>query len=153
MYMRRWFLNFFASSMSRNVLLKFLLASLKMLTNSRYFTRKPHQNPPPPPFPPNETGAAGGNSKGIGSLKSTFEVPTINHPFSQLVSVFIKASQNFIFYFLHNKAAKKFKNYRRIYRKYWFNLLRPSKKLFISWHNPFKKSTFRTVKHTGVQML
>ncbi len=39
-----------------------------------------------------------------------------------------------------NKAAKKFINYRRIYRKYlliWF--LRPSNKLFISWHNPFKE--------------
>jgi len=31
--------------------------------------------------------------------------------FPELVSVFIEASQNFIFYFLHNKAAKKFKNY------------------------------------------
>ncbi len=28
--------------------------------------------------------------------------------FLQLVSVFIEASQNFIFYILHNKAAKKF---------------------------------------------
>jgi hypothetical protein len=31
------------------------------------------------------------------------------------------ASQNFIIYFLHNKAAKKFKNYRRMYKKYWFD--------------------------------
>jgi hypothetical protein len=29
--------------------------------------------------------------------------------FLQLVSVFIEASQNFIFYFLHNKAAKNLK--------------------------------------------
>jgi hypothetical protein len=29
--------------------------------------------------------------------------------FSQLVSVFIETSQNFIFYFLHKKATKKFK--------------------------------------------
>ncbi len=41
--------------------------------------------------------------------------------FLQLVSVFIEASQNLIFYFLHNKAAKKFKNYRRMYKKYWFD--------------------------------
>ncbi len=34
--------------------------------------------------------------------------------FLQLVSVFIEASQNFIFYFLHNKAAIKFKNYRYV---------------------------------------
>ncbi len=40
--------------------------------------------------------------------------------FSQLVSVFIEESQNFVFYFLHNKVAKKFKNYQRTYRKYWF---------------------------------
>ncbi len=39
--------------------------------------------------------------------------------FLKLVSVFIEASQNFSIYFLHNKAAKKFKNYRRMYRKYW----------------------------------
>ncbi len=32
---------------------------------------------------------------------------TVLEGFSQLVSVFIEASQNFIFYFLHNKAAKK----------------------------------------------
>ena len=38
--------------------------------------------------------------------------------FSQLVSVFTEASQIFSFCFLHNKIAKKFKNYRRIYRKY-----------------------------------
>jgi hypothetical protein len=31
--------------------------------------------------------------------------------FSQLVSVFTEASQNLIFKYLHNKAAKKFKNY------------------------------------------
>ncbi len=35
--------------------------------------------------------------------------------FSQFVSVFIEAIQNFIFYFLHNKAAKHFLNYQRIY--------------------------------------
>ncbi len=45
--------------------------------------------------------------------------------FSQLVpvSVFIEASQNFIFGFLRNKAAKNFKNCRRIYKEYlviWF---------------------------------
>jgi hypothetical protein len=32
--------------------------------------------------------------------------------FLQLVSVFIEASQNFIFYFLDNKLAKKFKHYK-----------------------------------------
>ncbi len=31
------------------------------------------------------------------------------------LSVYIEASQNFIFYFLRNMAAKKFKNYRHIY--------------------------------------
>jgi hypothetical protein len=41
--------------------------------------------------------------------------------FLQLVSVFIEASQNFIFYFLYNKAAKKFKICQHIYRKYWFD--------------------------------
>jgi hypothetical protein len=30
--------------------------------------------------------------------------------FSQLVSVLIEESQNFIFCFFHNKAAKKYKN-------------------------------------------
>ncbi len=30
--------------------------------------------------------------------------------FSQLVNIFIKVRQNFIFYFLNNKAAKKFKS-------------------------------------------
>jgi hypothetical protein len=35
---RRWFLNFFASSMSQKVLFKFLLASIKTLTNSGDFT-------------------------------------------------------------------------------------------------------------------
>jgi hypothetical protein len=54
--------------MSQNVLLKFLLASLKMLTNSRYFTGSRIRIPPT--LTPNETG---GNSKGIGSLNSTFE--------------------------------------------------------------------------------
>jgi hypothetical protein len=37
--------------------------------------------------------------------------------FSQLVSVFIDINQNFIFYFLHNKADKKIYIYQRIYRK------------------------------------
>jgi hypothetical protein len=73
------------------------------------------------------------------SLTSSFEKPPVNHPpvmksntvtrfkiisglrnklqnhkwlpkgSSQLLSVFIEASQNFVYYFLHNKAAKKFK--------------------------------------------
>jgi hypothetical protein len=34
--------------------------------------------------------------------------------FSQLVSVFIEASKNFIFYFLHNNPAKNLQNYLRI---------------------------------------
>ncbi len=37
--------------------------------------------------------------------------------FLQLVSVLIEESQNYIFYFLHNKVATKFDNYRHIYRK------------------------------------
>jgi hypothetical protein len=43
--------------------------------------------------------------------------------FSQIVSVFIAASHNFISYFLNNKAAKKLKKHRRLYRKYryWFD--------------------------------
>ncbi len=44
--------------------------------------------------------------------------------FLKLVSAFIETSQNFIFYFLHNKAAEKFKNYGRINRKYWFDFLK-----------------------------
>jgi hypothetical protein len=40
--------------------------------------------------------------------------------FLKLVSVFKEASQDFIFHFLHNKAAKKLKNHRRIHRKYRF---------------------------------
>ncbi len=55
--------------------------------------------------------------------------------FSQLLSVFIEASQNFVFNFLHNKAVNKFTNYQRIYKKNSFDF-KTFKKLFISWHNP-----------------
>ncbi len=70
LYMRRWFLNFFASSMSRNVLVKFLLASLEILTNSRYFTGS-RIRITPSPHPPTRLEAT---QREIGSLNSVFEV-------------------------------------------------------------------------------
>ncbi len=57
--------------------------------------------------------------------------------FLQLEGVFIEASQNFIFYFLHNKAAKKIQNYRR-YAVSNDLIFKTFKKLFILWHNPYK---------------
>jgi hypothetical protein len=55
------------------VLFKFLHAFMKTLTNSGYFTGSCIRIPPPP----NETG---GNSKGIVSPNSAFNMPTVNHP-------------------------------------------------------------------------
>jgi hypothetical protein len=37
--------------------------------------------------------------------------------FLKLISVFKEASHDFIFHFLHNKAAKHFEDQRRIYTK------------------------------------
>jgi hypothetical protein len=48
LYRRRWFLNSFASSMSRKVLFKFVLAAIKTLTNYGYFTGSRIRIPPPP---------------------------------------------------------------------------------------------------------
>jgi hypothetical protein len=58
--------------------------------------------------------------------------------FFQLVSVFIDASQNFIFYFLHNKAAKNLKTIGT-YTESTDLIFKTFKKIFISWHNPFKR--------------
>jgi hypothetical protein len=88
--------------MSQKVLFKFLLASMKTLILGILPEVAPESLPPP-----NETG---GNSKGIVSLNSTFE----------------NADSQSIFYFLHNKAAKKQINYRCFYRKF-----KTFKKLFI----------------------
>ncbi len=52
--------------MSWKVLLKLLLASLKILTNSRYFTGRIRISTPHP-------NGTGGNSKEFGSLISAFE--------------------------------------------------------------------------------
>jgi hypothetical protein len=41
----------------------------------------------------------------------------------RIFKVFEVASYNFKFYFRHNKAAKTFKNYQRMDRKYLFDVL------------------------------
>ncbi len=87
LYRRRWFLNLFASSMSRKVIFKFLLASMKPLTNYRYFT---------------------GNR---------IRIP---HPPTRL--------------------------WRQIKGKILIWFVRPSKQLFISWHNPFKGRTYDLIE-------
>jgi hypothetical protein len=119
--------------MSRKVLLKFLLASLKIPTNSGYFIESRNRIPPPP-HPPTRLAATQGKLP-LGASIQPLKLPTINHPPLMkkntgprfkipktgrifTVSVFVEASQNFIFSFLHRKATKKFKNNRRIYRKY-----------------------------------
>jgi hypothetical protein len=138
--------------MSRNVLLKFLLASTKIFTNSRYFTGSRIRSPLPPhphPLPQRDWR--------LGASIQPLKLPIINHPpliKSNTVTRFKISSglrnslQNHkqvpfaatsslkrvtgriftiskcfhrskpklhLFFCLHNKAAKKFKNYRRIY--------------------------------------
>jgi hypothetical protein len=132
--------------MSRKVLLKFLLASMKTVTNYGFFLQEaaskfaPHS--PPPPHPPTRLAAT---QRELRASIQPLKMLTVNHPpviksntvtcfkispaygtvyriigrfpyaatsslrrvigrCLQLVSVFIEASQNFIFYFLHNKA-------------------------------------------------
>ncbi len=55
----------------------------------------------------------------------------------KLVSVFKEVSQNFIFHFLHNKAAKNLKTIGA-YTESNDIILKTFKKIFISWHCPFK---------------
>ncbi len=68
--------NFFASSMSRNVLLKFLIPSLKMLTNSKYFTGS-RIRIPPTPYPPTRLAAT---QRELGASVQSLKLPPINHP-------------------------------------------------------------------------
>jgi hypothetical protein len=58
---------------------------------------------------------------------------------SELVRVFLEASRTLKSIFLNNKDAKKFKNHPPLFRMYRFDFLDLSKKLFISWHCPFKE--------------
>ncbi len=159
---------FFASSLSRKILFKFLLASIKTLTNSGYFTESCNRiPPPPPPHPPTRLAAT---QRELWASIQHLKMPTVNHPpvmksntiacfkfisslrnssqsqvpacrnkqfeedyyllkgFSQIISVFIEASQNFLFYFSRTRQQKNLKTVGA-YTKCTIWVLRPSKTL------------------------
>jgi hypothetical protein len=97
------------------VLFKFLLASLKTLPQKDW---RQHRGSREPVMKSNTVTRFKIISSLRNSLKNHKRVPATSNKqfeesywkdFLQLLSVFIEASQNFIFYFLHNKAAKKLK--------------------------------------------
>jgi hypothetical protein len=63
-----------ASSMSRKVLLKLLLASLKIISNSRHFIGSCIRIPPPPPT------RLAATQRELGASIQPLQLPTINHP-------------------------------------------------------------------------